>query len=201
MHAILRGNDRAPLFAERRDFEGFRHCAVVAACRFGVRVHAYVLMTNHVHLLVTPQSPSSLPRTMHWLGSVFVQQINTQYARTGSRLEGRYKARHIQTDDHFLACMRYIEDNPVRASMVAAPADYPWSSHHANAYGVRDDLVSSHPLFAALGNSREERATSYRALFDAPVSASDLESIRMPVRPRGRPKKGSGLVMGSDPIS
>ena len=165
-----------------------------AMWRHGVAVHAYVLMTNHVHLLVTPRARGSLGRAMHWSGSVFVQQINIQYERTGSRFEGRYKTRFIEDEGYFLTCMRYIEENPVRAGMVAAPGHYRWSSFHANASGAEDGLVTPHPIFQHLGRTSDERRANYRALFAQPFSETDMEAVRIPVLPRGRPrKKGQAL--------
>ncbi len=189
VHVIQRGNDRTSMFADPSDFECFRTCAIIAARRFDLAVHAYVLMTNHVHMLATPGRPDSLSRAMHWLGSVYVQDINIRHGRSGSRVEGRYKCRFIQDDAHFLACMRYIESNPVRAAMVSAPEIYRWSSYNANAFGQLDSLVSPHPIFSRLGAAPDDCRTAYRNLFATALSPTELEALRMPVRSRGRPPK------------
>jgi len=189
LHVIQRGNDRAALFCDTFDFDCFLGCMINAMRRYGVAVHAYVLMTNHVHALVTPRSRDGLGRAMHWAGTVFVQQINGRYGRTGSRFEGRYRTRFLEDEGHFLSCMRYIEENPVRARMVAAPADYRWSSFAANALGASDPLVTPHPIFERLGRTPPERSAHYRALFAQPVSEDDVRAVRISVPTRGRPKR------------
>ena len=196
VHVIQRGNDRASMFAETADYECYRNCAIIAARRFDLDVHAYVLMTNHVHLLALPGRPDSLSRAMHWLGTVFVQDVNLRHQRSGSRIEGRYKSRFIQDDAHFLACMRYIESNPVRAAMVEAPEFYRWSSYHSNACGQFDPLVSPHPIFSRLGANPDERRTAYRNLFGTAISTAELEALRMSTRARGRPPNGARRCNG-----
>jgi len=201
VHIIQRGNDRAALFHEPFDFECFHSCTMLAMQRHGVAVHAYVLMTNHVHVLATPSTRESLGKAMHWSGFVFVQQINKRYDRTGSRFESRYKTRFIEDEAHFLSCMRYIEENPVRAGMVASPVHYRWSSFHANALGLEDGLVTPHPIFQRLGPTSEDRATHYRALFSTPFSLTEVQAVRVAPLARGRrPRKGTGPVMGTVPI-
>jgi putative transposase len=199
-HVIQRGNDRAALFRESFDFDCYLSCLTTATRRYGVAVHAYVLMTNHVHILVTPGSRESLAKAMHRSGTVFVQQLNNRQGRTGHRFESRYKTRFIQDEQHFIACMRYIEENPVRAVMVTSPGEYRWSSHHANAFGMDDGLVSAHPVFERLGSSRAERSAHYRALFAGTVSERDLQAVRIIPPPRGRPKKGDRPCNGDCPF-
>jgi len=188
------------LFRERFDYECFHSCMVDAMWRHRVAVHAYVLMTNHIHALVTPSTRESLGKAMHWAGSVYVQQINIQYERTGSRFEGRYKTRFIEDEAHFLTCMRYIEENPVRAGMVAAPGHYRWSSFRANALGGEDSLVTPHPIFERLGRTSDERSAHYRALFSKPCSQADLQAVRIPMLPRGRPRKRDRPCNGVRPF-
>jgi putative transposase len=193
LHVVQRGNDRAALFRDPFDFDCYLSCLSRATRHYSVAVHAYVLMTNHVHLLVTPGSRESLGRAMHWSGTVFVQQINIRHGRTGSRFEGRYKARAIEDEAHLVACMRYIEQNPVRAGMVASPQQYRWSSYHANAHGFDDGLVKPHPIFERMG-SPGDRNAHYRALFATPLSEAEAVAFRPAVGCRGRhPKKGTGL--------
>ena len=183
---MQRGNDRSSLFADSLDFDCFLSCLTKATRTHAVAVHAYVLMTNHVHLLVTPQSRESLGKAMHWCGTVFAQQINVRHARTGSRFEGRYRARFIQDETHFLTCMRYIEENPLRAGMVEAPGDYRWSSFRANALGVEDGLVTTHSIYERLADTPMHRIERYRALFAAPVCDAVVQAVRIGRRPPGR---------------
>jgi putative transposase len=136
-------------------------------------------MTNHVHLLVTPTSAESLPRTIQSLGRRYVRHVNTVYRRTGTLWEGRYRAAPIQSEAHFLACCRYIELNPVRAGMVAHPREYPWSSSHAHARGAGDALVSDHELYRALGRTSAERQKEYRALFRAALDPAFIDALRI----------------------
>jgi putative transposase len=199
LHVIQRGNDRSTLFHDPFDFDCYLSCLQYATHHHRVAVHAYVLMTNHVHMLVTPHCCQSLGRALHWSGTVFVQQINLRYGRTGHRLEGRYKTRYIQDERYLLTCMRYIEQNPVRAGMVASPGEYRWSSYRANASGAVDFLVTPHPMFERLGATRSERSARYRALFDNLVPERELDAVRIVPPPRGRPRKGDRPVMGTVP--
>jgi putative transposase len=135
-------------------------------------------MPNHVHLLVTPASPSSLPKTVQAVGRRFVPYFNAKYGRTGTLWEGRYRATAIEDERYLLTCMRYIELNPVRAALVDAPAKYPYSSHVANAWGLRDPLLSSHPLLGKLGATPFDRDVAYRALFDDALQQETVDAIR-----------------------
>jgi putative transposase len=128
LHVIQRGNNRQAIFFAPEDYLAYRFWLAEAAKKYGCAVHAYVLMTNHVHLLVTPGSAESLPRMMQSLGRRYVRYVNRLYRRTGTLWEGRYRAAPIDSDEHFISCCRYIELNPVRARMVAHPGDYRWSS-------------------------------------------------------------------------
>lgn len=138
-HIILRGNNRQAIFAADADLRFWRDCVVEAAARFGLAIHAHVWMTNHVHLLASPGDAQSLPKTLQSAGRRYVQYFNSTYGRTGTLFEGRYRATVVDSERYLLTCMRYIEDNPVRAAMVAQPADYPCSSHGANASGARGE--------------------------------------------------------------
>jgi putative transposase len=135
-------------------------------------------MTNHVHLLVSPMSEDGLPRAMQSVGRRYAQFINWRRERTGTLWEGRYRSCAIDGDSYFLVCSRYIELNPVRASMVAGPADYPWSSFRANACGRADPLVHPHALYLSLGATAAERCQAYRGLFEQQVSEAALGEIR-----------------------
>src|SRR6266545_6283102 len=165
LHVIQRGNNREAIFFEQADYAQYRDWLAAAATEYGCAIHAYVLMTNHVHLLVTPRAADSLPRTMQALGRRYVRQVNTIYRRTGTLWEGRYRAAPIDREAYFLACCRYIELNPVRARMVRHPRDYRWSSYRAHAQGAADALVSDHALYRGLARTRAKRQTEYRGLF------------------------------------
>lgn len=177
-HLIQRGNNRISMFLGPSDFAFYKTCLREAATRHRVAIHAYVLMTNHVHLVTTPSEAPSLPRMMQSIGRVYVKYFNATYQRTGTLLEGRYKAAVIQTDEYLLACMRYVELNPVRAGMVVAAGDYGHSSYAANAAGARDEIITSHAVYQALGRSPAERWDVYRAMFDAPLGNVALNRIR-----------------------
>ncbi|MBO9716865.1 MAG: transposase [Pseudoxanthomonas sp.] len=177
-HVVQRGNDRQPCFFadidRARYLQDLRELALARACQ----VHAYVLMTNHVHLLVTPRQSGAVAVLMQALGRRYVRYVNDHYRRTGTLWEGRYKACLVDGDDYLLRCYRYIELNPVRAGMVADPAEYPWSSHRANAFGVPDPLVRPHERYRALGDNDDARRTAYRALVVAGLAPAEVEHIR-----------------------
>ncbi|MEQ1555910.1 MAG: transposase [Gallionella sp.] len=178
LHVIQRGNNREPIFAADADYHFYLRCLQEAADTHSLTVHAYVLMTNHVHLLVTPATETSLSKTLQSIGRRYVQYFNFSYQRTGTLWEGRYKSTLIDSERYLLICMRYIEMNPVRAEMVAHPSDYPWSSYRANAQGNADVLLAPQELYQRLGRSDEERQSAYRQLFRAQVSKSDVDAIR-----------------------
>jgi putative transposase len=145
-------------------------------------VHAYVLMTNHVHLLITPMAVGAVGRVMQSLGRRYVRYINDRYHRTGTLWEGRYKACLVEDGDHLMRCHRYIELNPLRAVMVADPGDYPWSSHQCNAFGAYDPLVSHHAGYLLLSDNPVERLRVYRALVMNTVDQDELDAIRQHVQ-------------------
>ena len=178
LHVIQRGNNREAVFFCDEDHERYRAWLAEAAARHGCAIHAYVLMTNHVHLLATPRSAESLPRLMQSLGRRYVRSVNAAYRRTGTLWEGRYRAAPIDSEAYFLACCRYIELNPVRAQMAAHPGDYPWSSWRAHALGAVDPLAADHPLYRALGRTATARQEAYRALFDAAFDQSFIADLR-----------------------
>ncbi len=177
-HVIQRGNNKDVIFCAEEDYRFYLEALSDACERFGASVHSYVLMTNHVHLLVTPHAEDSLGRVMQSLGRKYVQYFNYQYQRTGTLWEGRYKATLLDTDAYLLTCYRYIELNPVRAGMVPGPGDYPWSSYGTNALGCVDELVTPHPLYLRLGRDDGERQVTYRGLFRRHVAPEDLDAIR-----------------------
>ena len=178
LHVIQRGNDRQAIFFKPDDYARYYNWLVEAAEEYGCAVHAYVLMTNHVHLLLTPAKATSLPRTMQSLGRRYVRYVNWAHKRTGTLWEGRYRAAPIEGEAHFLSCCRYIELNPVRAGLAAHPRDYRWSSYRAHALGEADALAGDHPLYRRLGRSVDERQAAYRALFRAQLDADFLDGLR-----------------------
>lgn len=178
LHVIQRGNNRDPIFVTERDYCFFIDCLGRAIREHEVWLHSYVLMTNHVHLLATPQNVASLPKTLQSVGRRYVQHFNGAHQRSGTLWEGRYRATLVDSEQYLLTCMRYIELNPVRAGMVGRPARYLWSSYRANAQGARDLLVTSHEVYKRLGHSSSERQRAYRELFHDRISEPVLEAIR-----------------------
>jgi putative transposase len=146
--------------------------------RFRVALHAYVLMTNHVHLLMTPRDVAGISRLMQHLGRHYVLYVNRQYRRTGTLWEGRHKASLVQADPYLLTSMRYIELNPVAAGMVQSPEQYRWSSYRWHAWGEPNPLLSDHDLYVCLGASEHDRRCAYRELFRAQIPEIDIHDIR-----------------------
>lgn len=177
-HVIQRGNNRESCFLAEKDYRRYLDDLGNAAVKFDCRIHAYVLMTNHVHLLVTPMMDYAISQMMQALGRRYVRYINYAYKRTGTLWEGRYKSSLIDSDRYLLICMRYIEMNPVRAGMVSHPGDYKWSSYPANAQGRVDDLISPHPLYLELGETDDIRLFAYRELFRNQLGNKELHDIR-----------------------
>lgn len=177
-HVMQRGNNRSAFFVQRADYIRYRADLATACERHGCVIHAYVFMTNHVHLLMTPTSATGIGRVMQSVGCRYVHYFNRRYERTGSLWEGRYRAIAIDSDRYLFECYRYIEQNPVRAQMVENPQDYAWSSYRANALGVRDPLVTVHQGYLALGCDDEHRRRAYRALCRADVDEPTLKAIR-----------------------
>ena len=179
LHVIQRGNNKQAIFFADEDYALYRRWLAEAAEAYGCAIHAYVLMPNHVHFLLTPGAKDSLPRLMQSLGRRYVRYINAAHGRSGTLWEGRYRAAPIDEDAYFLACCRYIEANPVRAKLAKHPRDYPWSSYPAHAAGVEDKLVSPHPLFKRLGRSLADRRKAYRALFHVKPDEEFIAALRV----------------------
>ena len=177
-HIIQRGNNRDVIFVADEDYQFYLEKLKDACQKFQCELHAYVLMTNHVHLLMTPYLKNSISKVMQSLGRYYVQYFNYQYNRTGTLWEGRYKATLLDSEQYLLVCSRYIELNPVRARMVSHAGEYPWSSYHCNARGEDSLLITPHPIYKGLGRNDAERQLSYRALFDSHMSNADIEGIR-----------------------
>lgn len=177
-HVIQRGNNRSALFAGEPDFQFFRDCLKEACDRQRCQIHAYVFMTNHVHLLMTPSTEEGIGKVMQSVGRRYVQYFNFTYGRTGTLWEGRYKATPIDTEGYLLTCYRYIELNPVRARLATHPREYRWSSYGSNAEGRSDPLVVAHERYRALGRDPQDRQAAYRALFQAHLDEPTLNTIR-----------------------
>jgi putative transposase len=151
-----------------------RECAFDCGCA----VHAYVLMTNHVHLLLSPSDGDSVSMMMKRLSCRYVLYFNRRHDRTGTLWEGRFHSSLVQDERYLMICHRYIELNPVRARIVDAPSDYPWSSHPANAFGREDSLLTPHPLYTRLGSDARTRQTAYQHLFSEALSEASLVQVR-----------------------
>lgn len=177
-HVVQRGNDRQPCFFADIDRVRYLQDLREISLREGCDVHAYVLMTNHVHLLMTPTASGQIARVMQSLGRRYVRYVNDCYRRTGTLWEGRYKSSPVDRETYLLHCYRYIELNPVRARMTADPIDYGWSSHACNAFGRHDPLIHFHPAYLALGKTNAERCATYRALAMENLSQEQLDAIR-----------------------
>jgi putative transposase len=179
LHIVQRGHNRAACFFDDQDrlaYLGWLHEALE---RERCSLHAYVLMTNHLHLLLTPEQANCVPQVLISVGRRYVQYINHSYGRTGTLWDGRYKSSLVQAETYLLLCQRYIEQNPVRAGMVADPADYRWSSYRANALGASDTLLSPHSLYLALGADGNARRATYRELFRGALDEKPLSDLRL----------------------
>jgi putative transposase len=202
VHVIQRGNNKGRIFETTKDSGQFLAWLAEAAQTYGLSVHAYVLMTNHFHLLATLGAKDSLARCMQSVGIRYTRYFNAAYERSGTLYEGRYRSCAIDRDDHFLGASRYIEMNPVRAGVAPSAEVYRWSSYKANALGREDALLTPHDTFMRLGANDEARRIRYRALFDAPSQTFDdtlraatnrgigLDEVAF-IRKPGRPKKAA----------
>ena len=177
-HIIQRGHNRGVCFYAAEDYQRYLDTVGELAKNFACAVHAYVLMTNHVHLLLTPHRVESAGLLMKHLGQRYVQYVNRRYGRSGTLWEGRYRSCPTQSEAYLLACYRYVELNPVRAGLVDHPRDYPWSSHRANGEGRDDPLITPHDEYRRLGNNGDERRFNYRALFDSHLDPACLAEVR-----------------------
>ena len=178
LHVVQRGNNRAACFFREIDRRFYLKCLAEAAERRGCAVHAYALMTNHVHLLVTPVGAGAVSVMMQDVGRRYVRVINEAHGRTGTLWEGRFRSNLIDSENYLFACHRYIELNPVRAGIAATPSDYPWSSHAYYARGRPDRVIREHPAYFTLGPTPEDRRNSFLSLFDDPVTGEELVRIR-----------------------
>ena len=213
LHIVQRGHNRQPCFFGEEDYQSYLHWLGEALKKERCALHAYALMTNHVHLLVTPKQAEAVPRLIIGLGRRYVQYINTTYRRTGTLWDSRYKSSLIQAQTYLLSCQRYIELNPVRAALVDDPAHYRWTSYRHNALGQANPYLTPHRLYRALGRDGAARQAAYRDLFRTQLDGKAIDDIRLAlnqnqplgnsriygriealigqrreVRPRGRPR-------------
>ena len=187
-HIIQRGNNRQVCFADQADMKAYLSWLAEYSQKYGVEIHAWVLMTNHVHLLCTPKADGAISSMMQALGRKYVRYFNYTYGRTGTLWEGRYKSCLVQDSDYLLAVYRYIELNPVRAGMVDDPAEYIWSSYSCNALGSMSNLHTPHSLYISLANNESLRQKNYRSLFTYHLDGQLLNKIRSTVN--------KGLALG-----
>lgn len=178
IHIIQRGNNRQACFYTPEDYSFYLEWLTEYAGKAGCRIHGYVLMTNHVHLLLSSSKTEGPGKLMKALGQRDVQYVNRHYRRSGSLWEGRFRSCLVQEEAYLLACHRYIELNPVRADMVRHPADYPWSSYRINGQGEPSELIKPHPLYEALGKDDAERQAAYRQLFRHKLDSDVMDVIR-----------------------
>ena len=190
VHLIQRGNNRQAIFTCDADLAAYANWLEKGAERFGVSIHGWVFMTNHVHLLVTPTTDSSLSQLMQYLGRLYVRHFNYTYTRSGTLFEGRFRSCIVQESQYLLTCLRYIELNPVRAGMVRDPGEYHWSSYRAHAFGVHARLWSPHALYLALGESSLHRQDAWRKLFGEIINIELLAKVRHCAN--------TGLVLGTE---
>jgi putative transposase len=177
-HIIQRGNNRQVCFFEDTDRERYLELLGEASKDHGVAIHAYVLMSNHVHILVTPEDKQGCGKMMQSLGRCYVRYFNDTYQRSGTLWEGRYKSTVVDSDAYFFTVSKYIELNPVRANMISDPREYRWSSYPATALGEENSLLTRNPLYLSLGSTPAARQAGYRAMFDECIPEYVLMKLR-----------------------
>lgn len=179
LHIVQRGHNREPCFFAEEDYHAYLHWLGEALTKERCALHAYALMTNHVHLLLSPKQAESVPRLIIALGRRYVQYINKTYRHTGTLWDSRYKSSLIQAETYLLSCQRYIELNPVRAAMVDDPAHYRWTSYRTNGLGQPSTILTPHSLYLALGKDVAARQMAYRALFRTQLDKAAVDDIRL----------------------
>ena len=192
LHVTHRGNNRTPCFLEPADRRLYLGLLAEMARKTRCALHAYVLMTNHVHLLLTPIEDMGASTLLKHVAQRYTQHFNRSKGRSGTLWEGRFRSCLVDSESYLLNCHRYIELNPVRAGMVLHPRDYDWSSYAANATGAADPLITPHETYEALGESPEERRSQYRKLLDVSLPDAELDRIRTAT--------SGGFVIGTEPF-
>jgi putative transposase len=176
-HIIQQGRNGQQIFFEEQDYRYYHDCLDAAAFNYQLKIHAYVLMPSHVHILATPNQIDSIPRTIQSIGRNYVQYFNECCGGSGTLWEGRYRATVIDSKNYLLLCSRYIESNPVRGGLVKKPGDYRWSSYAHNALGEPEPMISAHREYLKLGNNDKQRSKAYRALFKQKLRSETVEQI------------------------
>ena len=189
-HIIQRGNNRQVCFTSKQDFIAYSGWLKDYSQKFEVEIHAWVFMTNHVHLLCTPYKTDAISLMMQSLGRQYVRYFNFTYKRSGTLWEGRFKSCLVQTEEYLLQLYRYIELNPVRANMVSDPAEYEWSSYQINALGKVSKLCTPHHIYLSIHQETQARQASYRALFKYHLDAEIIDDIRQATN--------KGMAVGND---
>lgn len=220
-HVIQRGNARQAVFFDSDDYQFYLYCLREGMQRYGCAIHAYVLMTNHVHLLLTPTADDSISRVIQHVGRKYVTHINRKYKRSGTLWEGRHKGTVVNCDGYALRCSRYIELNPVRAGMVRDPLEYRWSSYARNAFGDGGEWLVELDGYCGLAASPAMRQAAYRRFFEGAGSVDEIDEIRAHVqtgtplgrgrfrneievmlgRKTGQSRRGRPKIKGTDPFS
>lgn len=177
-HIVQRGNNRASCFLDNEDRQVYLEYLAANVRRYEAELHAYVLMTNHIHLLITPNVETAISSVMKGVGSRFAQFFNKKHSRTGTLWEGRHKSSPVQQDTYLLNCYRYIEMNPIRALIVKRPENYRWSSYSSNALGQTDEAITPHPVYLAMGGTESARRSAYRKLCCDAIPDETVSLIR-----------------------
>ena len=188
-HIIQRGNDRQVIFRDPADYQTFLDWLREAAKQYQVSIHAYVLMSNHLHILATPNDETGLAKMMQWVGRHYVPYFNLKYQRSAALWQGRFKTSVIDSERYFMVCSRYIELNPVRAGIAHNPVEYHWSSYQHHIGLGANPLITDHALYWALGNTPFEREAAYKSLTEQGISTTELAQMRSCFK---------GWVIGSD---
>lgn len=190
IHVIQRGINRQICFTCDADIAAYAHWLAEGANKFDIHIHGWVFMTNHVHLLLTPQHDKAVSSLMQFLGRLYVRRFNYRYARSGGLFEDRFKSSVVQDDVYLLTCLRYIELNPVRAGMVTDPGDYRWSSYAAHGLANHISMLTSHRLYLSLGETDSARSKSYRELIGESLGEDVIAKIRHCAN--------KGLILGTE---
>jgi putative transposase len=188
-HVVQRGNNRQVCFTCDGDMAAYAHSLHKGATKYGLAVHAWVFMTNHVHLLMTPSTDQGVSQLMRHMGRHYVQPFNFKYARSGTLFEGRFRSSLVQDHAYLLNCIRYIEFNPVRAGITTDPGDYRWSSYRCHAFGATAGMWTPRPEYLGLGENDTERQKIYRKMMAQSLSAEVIQKIRHCLN--------TGLVLGT----
>ncbi|MFD1382669.1 transposase [Rhodanobacter aciditrophus] len=178
VHIVQRGASHKAVFFENEDYKAYASWMKEAAVVYDIAIHAFVLMTNHIHILLTAKNPENVGKFMQHIGRRYVPFINHKYGRSGSIWEGRYKSNLVQSEHYFLAVMRYIELNPVRANMVEQAAHYRWSSFQHNSGLKPLSFITPHPVFNAPGSDTVTLSSNYLSMFEQQQNTQEINTIR-----------------------